>query len=122
MIPENKKPADICERTFLYAVRIVKLCHHLEKQADVSRTLAKQLLRSGTSIGANVEEGRAGCSRPDFINKNVIALKEARETRYWLKLLAASGVMQSSQLSELEKEANELMLILGAIVVSSKKR
>jgi four helix bundle protein len=70
----------IPDRTFQFAVRIVKLCQHLEESGGVSRTIGKQLLRSGTSIGANVQEGQAGQSKADFISKNYIALKEARET------------------------------------------
>ncbi|MEA5503666.1 four helix bundle protein [Halotia wernerae UHCC 0503] len=82
---------DITERTFEFAVRIVKLCQSLEEIPGVPRTLAKQLLRSGTSIAANVEEARAGQSKADFIHKNAIALKEVRETNYWLRLLVATG-------------------------------
>ena len=71
---------DICERTFRFALRIMKLCQQLEERRGVARTLGWQLLRSGTSIGANVEEAQAGQSKLDFISKNAIALKEARET------------------------------------------
>jgi four helix bundle protein len=83
---DREKPADIGDRTFLFALRIVKLCMRLSEKPGVGRTLGNQLLRAGTSIGANVEEGRAAQSRADFISKNNIALKEARETRYWLRL------------------------------------
>jgi four helix bundle protein len=80
----------ITDRSFNFAVRIVKLCKFLEKQGKVSRTLANQLLRSGTSIGANVEEAQAGQSKADFIAKMSIARKESRETHYWLRLLKES--------------------------------
>jgi four helix bundle protein len=79
------------------------------------------LLRAGTSIGANIEEARAGQSRPDFISKNAIALKEARETNYWIRLLVAAQLVPESRLSALEAESAELMKIIGAIVVSSRK-
>lgn len=113
---------DIRERTFDFALRIVKLCQQLDDQPGVARTLGWQLLRSGTSIGANVEEAQAGQSKPDFISKNAIALKEARETIYWLRLLAASKIVPMERLVELQNEASELAKIIGAIIVSAKKR
>lgn len=112
---------DITERTFDFAVRVVNLCQSLEEKPGVPRTLAKQLLRSGTSIGANVEEARAGQSKADFISKNAIALKEARETHYWLRLLVATEIIPKEKLPNLLQEADELKRILGAIIVSSKK-
>ena|SRR5256885_2234718 len=108
---------DVRERTFDFAVRMVKLCQHLDEKPGVGRTLGKQLLRAGTSIGANMEEARAGQSRADFISKNAIALKEARETIYWLRLLAATKVLPATRLSELQAEAEELTRIIGSIIV-----
>ena len=90
---------DIRERTFDFALRIIKLCQQLEEEGGVSRTLGWQLLRSGTSIGANVEEAQAGQSKLDFISKNAIALKEARETIYWLRLVVASNAIRKARLS-----------------------
>ena len=113
---------DIRERTFDFALRIVKLCQHLDDKPGVGRTLGKQLLRAGTSIGANVEEAQAGQSKPDFINKNAIALKEARETLYWLRLLAASNVIPAERISELQTEVDELMRIISSIIVSAKSK
>jgi len=112
---------DLRERTFLFAVQIVKLCRHLELRNGVCRTLGRQLPRAATSIGANVEEAHAVQSRPDFISKNGIALKEARETHYWIRLLMASGEVQEQPIAPLRQEAGELMRILGAIVVSSRR-
>lgn len=112
---------DIGERTFEFALRIIKLCQQLEESGGVGRTLGWQLLRSGTSVGANVEEAQAGQSKLDFISKYAIALKEARETIYWLRLLAASKIVPSKRLSELEAEAVELAKIIGAIIVSTKR-
>lgn len=112
----------ITERSFSFAVRVVKLCRFLEKQDRVSRTLANQLLRSGTSIGANVEEAQAGQSKADFIAKMSIARKEARETHYWLRLLKESEIVPESQLSEIVQEADEIIRILTAIVKTSKTR
>jgi four helix bundle protein len=115
------KPADIRERAFAFAVRVIRLCRHLDESPGVSRTVSKQLLRAGTSIGANLEEARAGQSKPDFINKNAIALKEARETLYWLRLLTAADLLSESRAVELRSEAEELTRIIAAIIVSAKK-
>jgi len=113
---------DICERTFDFSVRIVKLCRFLDEQAGVSRTLSKQLIRSGTSIGANVEEAQGGQSRADFLSKISIACKEARETLYWLKLLEATEAVPDDRLKEIRTEANELVGILTAIIKSTKEK
>ena len=86
MEPKNKPP-DITQRTFDFAVKIVRFCDDQSKLSTVSRRLSYQLLDSGTSIGANVEEAQAGQSRADFISKYAIALKETRETIYCLRLL-----------------------------------
>jgi len=118
---DNVKPEDIRERTFNFAVRVIRLCQYLDEKPGVSRTLSKQLLRAGTSVGANVEEARAGQSKADFISKNAIALKEARETHYWLRLLVASKVLDESRVAELMSEADELMRVIGAIIVSAKR-
>jgi four helix bundle protein len=80
-------PQEISERAFEFAVRVIKLCQVLDEKPGVSRTLANQLLRSGTSVGANLEESKGGQSRGDFLSKVSISLKEARETHYWLRLL-----------------------------------
>jgi four helix bundle protein len=111
---------DICDRTFTFSIRIVKLCQFLDDKPGVARTLAQQLLRSGTSIGANVEEAQAAQSKADFIGKMMIALKKSRETRYWLRLLVASEIVPQERISQLQTEAEELTRILGAIIVSSK--
>lgn len=112
----------ITERSFQFAVRIVRLCQFLEKQDRVSRTLASQLLRSGTSVGANIEEAKAGQNKADFTAKMSIARKEARETHYWLKLLAASEIIPNARLGELLQEADELVRILTSIVKSAQTR
>ena len=116
------RPLAIADRAFAFAVRIVKLCRTLEKTPSVSRTLANQLLRSGTSIGANLEESKGGQSRADFLAKVFIALKEARETHYWLRLLVASEVIAESQLEPLLDECNQLVAILTTIVKKTKTR
>ena len=115
-------PRDIVERTFEFALAIVALCQECERRNGVARTLARQLLRSATSIGANVEEAKAGQSRPDFISKYSIALKEARETHYWLRLLAASETVPEERLLPLIDEANQIVAILTTIVKKTRKK
>ena len=114
-------PKDIRERTFEFALRIIKLCNELNRKPGVCRDISRQLLKAGTSVGANAEEAQAAQSKPDFISKNSIALKEARETHYWLRLLIAAKVMPENMLAELRDEAEEIKRILGSIVVSAKR-
>lgn len=119
---ENDMPKrDLTERTFEFARRVVKVCQLLDSTPGVSRTLANQLLRSGTSVGANTEEAQAGQSRADFISKMAIACKEARETQYWLRLLTATEVLPANRLADLTDESNQLVAILTTIVKNSKK-
>jgi four helix bundle protein len=108
--------SDIPERTFAFARRVVLLCRVLDASPGVPRTLAGQLLRSGTSIGANVEEAQASQSKADFISKYSIACKEARETLYWLRLLAAAAILPEERLAGLKSECNELVSILTSII------
>jgi four helix bundle protein len=115
------EPRDIKDRTFEFATRVVKLCRVLEESSGVSRTLANQLLRSGTSIGANVEEAHGSHSKPDFIAKMSIANKEARETSYWLRLLAASQVVPAEKLTDITDESSQLVAILTTIVKRSRE-
>src|SRR5947209_16363698 len=103
---------DLPRRTFEFARRIVKLCSVLRLKPGVGRTLAAQLLRSGTSVGANVEEGQGSQSRADFVAKYAISCKEARETHYWLRLLAASETVPEERLLPLIDEANQIVAIL----------
>src|SRR5437764_2856384 len=107
---------DIQERTFAFALRVVKLYQRLDEDPGAGRILGSQWLRAGTSIGANVEEAQAAQSRADFIHKNGIALKEARETVYWLRLLVASSLVSELQSADIRQEAEELTRILGAII------
>jgi four helix bundle protein len=116
----DDKRRDIVERTFRFAVRVVKLCQFLDQSPGVGRTLSRQLLRSGTSIGANVEEAQAGQSRADFLSKYSIALKEARETYYWLRLLAECEILPAIRLAEITQESDELIAILTTIVKNTR--
>ncbi|TSA30694.1 MAG: four helix bundle protein [Bacteroidetes bacterium] len=107
-----KKESIIQKKSFDFAVKI----YHLSRQLVVNRqfSVADQLLRSGTSIGANVEEGHGGHSLKEFSHRISIAYKEARETRYWLKLLRATGSLSSEQAETLITEAEELCRMLGS--------
>jgi four helix bundle protein len=112
---------DLKERTFEFARRVVALCLELDKHPGVGRTLGNQVLRSATSIGANVEEAHASQSRADFTAKTSIACKEARETHYWLRLMAASSLIGAARLEPLTAECNELIAILTAIVKKTRE-
>ena len=115
--PSEDSQADIRSRTIEFSVQIIELYKYL--QIDKKEyMLGKQLLRSGTSIGANVEEATAAQSKKDFIAKMSISLKEARETNYWLRLLKRTGYIQKN---DLIKESEEIMNILGAIIRTSRK-
>jgi four helix bundle protein len=118
MMSNNKA---ITDRTFEFAIRIINLCKVLDEAPGVARTISKQLLRSGTSIGANVEESQAAQSTADFVNKLEIALKEGRETRYWLRLLIATELIPENRLLPILGETNELIKIIAAIVVKTKQ-
>ena len=111
----------IQEKSFAFAVRIVNLYKYLceEKREFV---LSKQVLRSGTSIGANIEESIGGQSDKDFFTKVTIAYKEARETVYWLKLLFATDYLSKEQTDSLLKDAEEICKIIGKIQITMKNR
>jgi four helix bundle protein len=112
---------DIRQRAFQFACRIVHFCDALWKQGGVTRILAPQLVRCGTSIGANLEEARGGESRPDFISKCSIALKESRETSYRLRLTVSTRLGPKDEAQSLAQEAQEIAAILGAIVRNARR-
>ena len=116
----GKPPPDILDRTFKFAVEIIKLCALLDERPGVGRVLMSQILRAGTSVPSNVEEAQAGQSKADFISKMSIALKEARESHLRLRLLATANVVPDSSSRPLIQEADELKRILGSIIVSAK--
>ncbi len=102
------------EKSFNFAIRIIKLSQWLKKHNHFE--LSQQVIRSGTSIGANVEESLAGQSKKDFAAKMAIASKEARETHYWLRLLIVSGILPENMASSLLSESEELIKLLTSIV------
>lgn len=107
-------------KSFQFAVRIVKLSKHLNT-AKKEYVLSKQLLRAGTSIGANIAEAEQAQSRADFISKQSIALKEAVETNYWLRLLLATDYLTESEFSSIHNDCTELERMLTSIIKSAKK-
>ncbi|NOY23675.1 MAG: four helix bundle protein [Acidobacteria bacterium] len=117
----DEKKADIQTRAFKFALGILELYKFMKKCN--ARILGNQILRSGTSIGANVEEAQAAQSKKDFIAKMSIASKEARETRYWLKLLSQSGNLDGFESGlSLSLEVEEIIRILTSIVKTSQER
>jgi four helix bundle protein len=107
-------------KSYQFGLRIVKLHLHLSKELKQFE-LSRQILRSGTSIGANVEEATGGASRKDFINKMNIAYKEARETKYWLRLLMDSEILEKELAESLIIDCDELLKILFTIIHTSRK-
>jgi four helix bundle protein len=118
---EKQKPTTIQQRTFSFPVEIVRWCQQLEKKSSINRALLQQLLRSGTSIGANVEESQAGQSRADFVSKYAIALKEAKEPLCWLRLLQETSSPSKDEYAPSIQEAEEISKIIGSIIVNTKK-
>ena len=117
----EEKPFDIKERTFKFGVRIVRLVNTLPRTV-AGIEVGRQLVRSGTSIGANVEEADGAESKKDFIHKMGIARKEARETRYWLRIVRATDLSKDAQeVNYLLQESDELVRILSTIIKSAKR-
>lgn len=118
---ERQNP--IVEKSFQFSVRIVNLYKHLVKEHK-EYVLSKQLLRSGTSIGANVNEAQAAQSKADFIAKMSIASKEARETQYWVKLLIKTDYLNINEpfVKSLNEQSIELTKLLTSIVKTSQTK
>src|SRR5947207_12454749 len=111
----------IQDRSYEFACRVIRLVDYIARKSLVMRTIARQLLRSATSVGANLEEASAAQSKPDFISKCSISAKEARETRYWLRLLTACKLVDPKRLSLLVMEAGEIVAIVTTIVKNAAK-
>lgn len=107
------------DKSFLFAVRIVKCCKYL-RSSKKEAVLSKQLLRSGTSIGANIREAEQAQSKADFIHKLSVSLKETNETLYWLELLVHSGYLATNQFESIHKDCIEIIKLLTAIIKKSK--
>ena len=112
---------DIYERAVEYALRVIRVYRFLQKTKDsVAVVLGRQLLRSGSSIGANLTEARSGESRKDFVHKFSIAQKEARESLYWPTLIQRAELVPDQKIGSLIQETNELIAIITSIIVKTK--
>ncbi|MCL4692674.1 MAG: four helix bundle protein [Candidatus Hydrogenedentes bacterium] len=117
----EEKKRDILERTKQFALRIVRLYSALPR-TTVAQVIDKQVLRSGTSVGAHVREGKRSRSNAEMVSKTEGALQELEETVYWLELLVESETVKPKQLADLITEADELTAILVASVKTIKRR
>jgi len=118
---ENENPQDLRTRTTDFALRIIKLYTSLPKTSE-AQVLGKQVLRSGTSVGANYREGHRAKSDADIVNKFETVLQELDETDYWMELLVKSNIVPATKIESLRKENNELLAIFTIIVTKIKKR
>lgn len=112
---------DLRERSFHFACRIVRLCRTLSSIPGVHRQLGAQLVRAGTSIGANLEEAKAAHTRREFACKLGLVLREARETHYWLRLVEANELADADEARALLREADELVAIFTVAVRKAKQ-
>jgi len=110
----------VLEKSFSFSVRILKLYRFLLKVDRSLEPILKQILRSGTSIGANITEAQNAPSTKDFINKLNISLKEARESEYWLNLFKASDIIDEKSFKSLQQDCKELIKLLIAIIKTAK--
>ena len=115
---EQEKEVKVADISFEFALQIIKLSRDLVNNKEY--ILSKQIMRSGTSIGANIEEANSGHSKKDFLAKMIIALKECRETKYWLRLLKGSAVIEFNHEAYF-KTADDIFNILTRIVLSTKR-
>ena len=110
----------ILEKSKAFAVRVVRLYQYLNEEKK-ERVMSKQMLRSGTSIGANVKEGMRAQSTADFLSKMQISLKEASETEYWLELLTDTGYITEKAADSILNDCRELIRIITSIVKTTKE-
>ena len=101
------------DKSFAFAIKVVNICKVLQERKEY--TLSKQLLRSGTSVGANIEEAIGGQSKKDFYAKLTISYKEARETKYWLRLLIDTNYLEKAESAPLLDDIEEILRIIGSI-------
>jgi four helix bundle protein len=117
---KTKEENIVAQKSYMFSVRCVNLYKYLSEEKHDS-VIGKQLLRSGTSIGANVKEALRGYSKADFASKISIALKEASETEYWIEILRDTGYITTSQADSMLKDCVELIKILMSIVKKTKE-
>ena len=109
----------VLDKSKEFAFRIIRLYQHLSEKSEY--ILSKQILRSGTSIGANLVESQYSISKKEFISKAQISLKETAETLYWLELLLKGEYIKDAEYKSMEKDCKEILFLLTAIIKSSKK-
>lgn len=109
------------EKSYAFAVTIVKLCQEIQKNQN-EHILSKQILRSGTAIGALLMEAEFGQTKPDFIHKLTIALKEANETNYWLSILHDTNYLDTKNYNNLKNDCSELVSMLVASIKTMKAK
>lgn len=114
----QRKP-DIVGRTRSFSILVIRLYREMDKD-EVGKIIGRQLVRSGTSIGANIHEAQAGQSKQDFIAKVSIAHKEARETEYWLRILKETNRTELSLHSEVTRECDAILRIISSILITAK--
>ena len=117
----NDEPQDLNPRTKTFALRIIRMYSELSKNDAVAQVLGRQVLRSGTSVGANYREAQRGRSKAEFISKIGDCLKEIEETGYWLELLTESGCVKPKRMANLLDETYQLTAILTTIDKNSKR-
>jgi len=111
----------VYEKSFAFAIRVIKLYKYIVR-SQKEFVMSKQMLRSGTAVGALIREAKHGESKADFIHKMSIALKEANETVYWLELLSATDYITQDEFTSIHQDAVELVKMLASIVKSSKTK
>ena len=116
----TRKENQVAEKSMAFAVRIVRLCRYLTEE-KCENVMSKQVLRSGTSIGANIREANSAQSKADFISKMAIALKECDETAYWLELLVRTEYLSEEEHRSIDADCRELFAMLTAILRSARK-
>ncbi len=117
------KSKDIRKRSFQYTLRAAKLYQYLQEQRKgAGWILGRQYLRAASSVGANIEEAQAAESRADFIHKLGIAQKEARESLYWLRVMAASELVPQVRIGPLTRETEELLNVITSIILNTKRK
>ena len=116
----SEKPYNFCERSFLFACDVVAFARVVADRGYILARLATQLVDAGGSVGANLEESADGQTKPDFISKQCIALKESREARFWLRLIAASEPSLARRAQPLITEASEFVAMLTKSVKTAR--
>ena len=117
----TKTERDLAARTKVFALRIIKMYSDLSR-STVAQVLGKQVLRSGTAIGANYREANRGRSTAEFVAKMGDCLKELDETAYWLELLVEAGIVSSKRLTPLQDETNQLIAIFVTVLKRTKEK